>query len=149
MLYFKTITTVIISAIWLLAGCAVHSEHPEPQSNKVFSISTGNVKAQDTIVINLPDKHPSKLSIQDPEGIWHLVHDNDEKVLLMDSAAFERLTSIELDVSKLRGISWINGERLEGRVFNITGEYLIYFADNLETEPDNTFSLSGKVVLEP
>ena len=110
-----------------------------------FSISADQVSTHGTITLTLPAKHPSKLSIRDPDGVWHLIHDNDEQVML---ANFEISASVTIAVSNLTGVSWANGKKIEGLVFKKPGGYLIYLADNLETEPENTFSLSRQVVLE-
>ncbi len=50
--------------------------------------------------------------------------------------------------SQLKGVVWKNGQRLVRKVFNTPGKYFIYLADNLETEPENTFSFEGTVTLK-
>lgn len=48
-------------------------------------------------------------------------------------------------VSAINGVKWDDGKRVVEPVFNAPGEYLFYMADNLETEPENTFHLMHTV----
>ena len=80
-------------------------------------------------------------------GVWHVVHDSGEKVFILPEDEYVKARRIDVTPSKLTGISWINGKRFDGLVFGLPGEYLIYMADNLETEADNTFHFMGKVFL--
>lgn len=54
-------------------------------------------------------------------------------------------------VNDLRGRYWdASGRAVEGRVFEVPGAYELYFADNLETERDNTLHCLIRIeVVEP
>jgi len=43
------------------------------------------------------------------------------------------------------GIIWQEGQKRKEKVFVKKSEYLIYFADNLEAEPENTFCFSQRI----
>ena len=88
------------------------------------------------------------MSIRDPQGVWHVVHDSDENIFILPEDEYAKARRIEISPSKLIGISWIEGKKVEGSVFSQPGEYLIYMADNLETEPENTFHFMGTVLFK-
>ena len=104
------------------------------------------VTADDVIVISFPQQHPLKMSIKSPKGEWFVVHEDSEKVYFLPQKEFSRATSVQKKVAEIKGVTWNDGKRMMGPVFNAPGEYLIYMADNLETEPENTFSLMGTVI---
>ena len=65
----------------------------------------------------------------------------------MEPTDFMKATEIKLNVDKLKGIYWNpdTGKPKKVLVFTMKGKYLIWFADNLETEPENTFFLEETV----
>lgn len=87
------------------------------------------------------------MSIRDPSGIWHWVQDAQEKITFMPDAEFGKATRLIIDSGTLQGTSWIDGRKIRGRVFKYPGEYLVYFANNLETEPENTFHFMAKITV--
>ena len=104
------------------------------------------VAAGDVIIISLPKKHPQKMSIKSPSGEWFVVHEKSEKIYFLPKHKFSSATSIQKKVAKIKGVKWVDGKRTVEPVFNEPGEYLFYMADNLETEPENTFSMMGTVI---
>ena len=104
------------------------------------------VAANDVIIISLPKKHPQKMSIKSPNGEWFVVHEKSEKVYFFPKHKSSSATSVRKKVAKIRGVKWVDGKRMVEPVFNEPGEYLFYMADNLETEPENTFSMMGAVI---
>lgn len=109
-------------------------------------ISPNVVTANDVLVISFPRQHPQKMSIKSPSGEWFVVHEKSEKVYFLPQDEFSCATSAQKKVAEITGVKWIDGKRVIGPVFNEPGEYLVYMADNLETEPENTFYLTGTVV---
>ena len=109
-------------------------------------ISPNVVTANDVIVISFPRQHPQKMSIKSPSDEWFVVHEESEKVYFLPQDEFSYATSSQEKVAEIMGVKWIDGKRVIGPVFNEPGEYLIYMADNLETEPENTFYLTGTVI---
>ena len=85
-----------------------------------------------TIVFNTP--HPKYLAIQNENGRWYYFHNNsDSDIILKDE--------YKVNPEYLIGTYYEDGERFEQIVFSKSGKYILYFADNLETEPENTFSM--------
>jgi hypothetical protein len=58
---------------------------------------------------------------------------NDEEIIFKKELVLDPLhfKGIRYDENK--------GEQIEEKVFTIPGKYILYFADNTETEPENTF----------
>ena len=109
-------------------------------------ISPKSISADTCITITFPIKHPRNMSVRTPTGVWFVVHEKAEKIAILPYAQFPRATSIQKKVADIKGVKWVDGKRVVGAVFNEPGEYLFYMADNLETEPENTFNLTGTVV---
>ncbi len=101
------------------------------------------------ITITFPKNHPKNVSIRSPGGEWYVVHEKSERVSLLPYRQFLLATSVKKRVSEIRGVKWFDGKRIVERVFNEPGEYLFYMADNLETEPENTYSMMATIVYKP
>ena len=101
------------------------------------------------ITITFPKNHPKNVSIRSPKGDWYVVHEKSEHVSLLPYRQFLLATSVKIRVSEIRGVKWLDGKRIVERVFNEPGEYLFYMADNLETEPENTYSMMATIVYKP
>lgn len=95
--------------------------------------------------ISLPEKHPKNLAIKTPANEWYYLQDPTIPVQTIPQKTFESVSYLELDAINLEGVTWRDGKKIKERVFKENGKYLIYFADNLETEPDNTFSMGISV----
>ena len=97
------------------------------------------------LIIKLGDSHPSHLLIYSPEGyIFYFLNTNGAG----DEVIFKN--ELVLDPLKLKGIRYDENtaEQIEEVVFTTPGEYILYFADNTETEPENTFSLERRIIFE-
>ena len=118
------------------------------QTNRAHLIVVypASVTADDCITITFPKQHPKKMSVRSPSGEWFVVHEKSEEIFLLPYNKFSRATSIQKRASEFRGVKWVGGQRIVGPVFNEPGEYLFYMADNLETEPENTFHMTGMVI---
>ena len=70
---------------------------------------------------------------------------------MSDGLTLEPPAKYSFVVNDLRGRHWdASGRAFEGRVFEAPGAYELYFADNLETEPDNTLHCLIRIeVAEP
>ena len=134
------------------SGSAFDTQEATVQAQTPFNHSTlikvspGVVTAKDIITITFPRKHPTKMSIRSPGGGWYSVHETPEKIYLLPASQFSRATLVRKKVSEIKGVIWVNGKRSIAPVFTEPGEYLIYMADNLETEPENTFHMTGTVI---
>lgn len=123
----------------------VQAQTPSNPST-LIKVSPGVATATDIITIAFPRKHPKKMSIRSPGGGWYSVHEVSEKIYLLPASQFSRATLVRKKVSEIKGVIWVDGKRSIEPVFSEPGEYLIYMADNLETEPENTFHMTGTVI---
>ena len=88
------------------------------------------------IIIKLKDPHPDHLLIFSPEEYVYYFY---EKGSAHQEIIFKN--ELVIDPSNFKGIRYDEntGEEIEEIVFKIQGEYNLYFANNTETEPENTF----------
>lgn len=96
----------------------------------------------DKIIVSLPEEHPKSFSIRNPNGSWFVLEDPDEGIHFSPEVDFNTVSELTIDTGSLKGVVWENGIRSDKKVFSVEGNYLLYFANNLETEPENTFSIS-------
>jgi len=136
--------------IFSISSCSeINSSSPAIKSHHTgLSLSAGVVTSTDHLTIRYPKHHPSKLAIQGPDHVWYVIHEKGVSTRLMSDEAFRRSTSVTIEIGKLTGVTWINGKQLRQKVFVKPGIYLIYMADNLETEPENTFALMNTVIFK-
>ncbi len=94
----------------------------------------------DKLTIHMPRPHPKEFAIKAPDGTWFYLQTENEPAgeKLMSSEKFAALQQLEFDTSQLEAQYWHDGMAKRNKVFTLSGEYLIYMADNLETEPENT-----------
>ena len=89
------------------------------------------------IIIKLKDQHPDHLLIISPEDYVYYFYEsgnkNDQEIMFKKE--------LVLDPSIFKGIRYDDntGEQIEEKVFTTPGKYILYFANNTETEPENTF----------
>ena len=124
-----------------ITGCT-----PDSQKVTDLILSSNQASASDTLVLKFPKRHPSRLAIKDPKGSYFIIHDETVTTHLISHKAYMQTTSLSLQISELTGITWIDGKRTDKQVFSVPGKYLIYMADNLETEPENTFYLMNAII---
>ena len=147
--FFTKSLLLMLAFFAALNGNAAEVENPVAQiktSKPQLVIRPDVVTANDLIIISFPRQHPQKMSIMSPSGDWFVVHEKSEKIYLLPKNKFSSATSVQKKVAEIKGVKWIDGKRVIGPVFNEPGEYLIYMADNLETESENTFYLTGTVI---
>ena len=88
---------------------------------------------------------PKGLMVKSPSGIFYYLVDLDSGIQHLD---YKGNTEVTITISSQLGTYWEEGKRLTDIIFVSSGEYLIYFANNLETEPENTYSLQKTVHIE-
>jgi len=115
------------------------NNHDSQIANRL-AVSPSHVTGADTVTIYLPQPHPTKLAIEGPHHAWFTIH---------DESAFRRARVIRFRASALTGIVWLDGQPRRQKVFVLPGTYTIYLANNLETEPENTFSLMQSLEYTP
>ena len=136
--YIKALSLAVLFFVSLSCGAG--------GANKpVLVIKPKVVTANDVITISFPRNRPKKMSIRSPSHEWYVVHEKAEKIYLLPKNSSSKITSVQKKVSEINGVKWVDGNRVVGPVFNEPGEYMFYMADNLETEPANTFHLTNTV----
>jgi len=98
--------------------------------------STFSFSSTTRLTIVLKEPHPKHLLIYSPEEyVYYFMNSKRE----FDEIIFK--DKLVIDPLNFKGIRYDehSGEPIEELVFTTPGEYLLYFADNTETEPDNTF----------
>lgn len=114
---------------------------------KDFGVTPSLVKNDTNITISLPKKHPTGFAVRTPHGEWIYIVDKSENFYFFKD--FSLRDSFAFYARDLRGIEFQDGKRVISNVFAEKGDYLFYFADNLETESENTFSLSYTIQYVP
>ena len=137
-----------ISFITVFTCCTANENNTSLVSSQSSGIilSASVVTSSDKLVLHYPKKHPSKLAIQDPNLVWYVIQEAGTATSLMSDSQFSDSTSLAMQIDKVTGITWVDGEKVQKKVFSVPGKYLIYMADNLETEPENTFYFSTTLI---
>lgn len=133
---------LICTLVIALTGCSSNLDRSSRFSIDETALNKG------TLRIFLPKETPKNLAIKTPNGEWFVVQQPTESIEIMSQAKFETLKVMEFDINVLKGTTWRNGKRISEQIFKSPGQYLVYFADNLETEPENTFVLQKLVTLD-
>lgn len=135
----------VVSCIFLFSSCSLipHSNISQSES-AAFHIDQKSLNAG-TLLIQLPSEKPECLSIQTPGGEWFVLQDKDAAIEIMPQAVFDATDKFSFNIRDLKGTTWRESEKVTEIIFKDSGRYRIYFADNLETEPENTYSLQGDV----
>ena len=149
----KTIATylsVSFLAVILLFGCSNKSKENNEKQNRAiaFSVNPEIVSKTDSIQITFPESHPSKLSVITPDGQLYIIHSEEDLIEFLPYEEFKDAKSIEIPIATVKGTTWIDGKKSDLLVFDKKGKYSIYMADNLETEPDNTFNFKKDIELK-
>jgi len=111
----------------------------------ILQFDSKNLHKGDTLSITMPLPHPKELAVRAPDGRWFYLQVEDEGAgeMLMPSEQFSTLQKLELNTGQLVARYWDDGKAMRAKIFTQTGDYLIYMADNLETEPENTLSFAS------
>lgn len=147
----KTIIKIfILSCLTLLfIGCVDVKSSSAEKNNAVerFFVSSTELTKNDVITINLPKVRPKNLAIIDPNGQMFIIHSTEEDILMMSEQEFSLIRVLEIPIRNTKGVTWVDGQKREKSIFEQPGKYKIYFADNLETEPENTFNFSADIIV--
>ncbi len=135
----------IFLVLFVLTGCAISDMHNTEVKTSALQAYPANVSIGGNIHLKFPQNHPKNLAIRNPSGTWYSIQNNDDNIFLISNEKYNAATELFLKTQVLEGIAWINGKRVKEKVFQDVGEYLIYMANNLETEPENTFHFMAKV----
>lgn len=140
---------VVLSVVFL--GC----DKPDVQTTPAWIgqdaslvVTPKQASKNDTVKLTFPVSHPQNIAIKSPAGEWYTIHGESESILLMPDSEFKSATSIQLHLSSVMGTKWVEGRAVNEAVFTEPGSYIIYMADNLETDPENTFFISNTIELK-
>ena len=129
--------------IWLLVSNLLYSCNSKPETKQsdqeTFAVKPEQVSKQDTLTLTLPKKHPTKISVKSPNGTFYIIHSEEDNIALIPYEKVDSAKSIKIPLLSTIGLTWIEGKKTQEKVFKVPGRYLIYMADDLETEPENTF----------
>jgi hypothetical protein len=140
----KHLVPLLFLCITVLFSCATKDGSGSGREIE-FNINKELVE-NGVLKITLPDKRPSSLAIQSPQGEWFIIQDISESIQFMPQSRFNSINVMHFQLDETMGIVWRGGISSKEHVFKDDGAYLIYFADNLETEPENTFSFQESIV---
>ena len=97
------------------------------------------------LIIKLGDPHPNHLLIYSPKGyVYYFFKTKD----VFDEIIFKK--EFVIDPMSFKGIRFDEdtGEQIEEIVFTTPGKYKLYFANNTETEPENTFFVERSITFK-
>lgn len=120
---------------------------PDGQST-LFSVAPIIFDTDAILTISLPPERPKNIAIRTPSDVWYIIQNAEEDISFLDDKVYNSSPNIDISVASLKGVVWENGEKKIQAVFTQPGAYTIYIADNLETEPENTFHFMKKVTLK-
>ncbi|KGJ91905.1 hypothetical protein [Colwellia psychrerythraea] len=96
----------------------------------------------------MPTIRSKNLAIVDPNEQWFIIQNAESNILMMPQKDFMQINLLSLPIINTTGFTWLDGVKTEQTIFKKTGKYRIYFADNLETETENTFNFSACITVK-
>ena len=137
----------ILLTLFFLTGCAIADMHDSEVKTSALQAYPRYISKGESIHLTFPQNHPKNIAIRNPSGNWYSIQDREEDVFVTPSKKYNIATELVLNTLVLEGVTWINGVKVKEKVFQKYGEYLIYMANNLETEPENTFHFMATIKL--
>ncbi|RXK01195.1 hypothetical protein CRU98_01735 [Arcobacter sp. CECT 8986] len=134
----KKIKFIALLVIVFVGFSFLHSSSEELEVDK--SALKNNI-----LKINLPKVLPNNFAIKTPSDEWFILQDVSQGIQLFPQEKFKSLKVLELNMKDLKGITWRDSQEVKDTIFKESGNYIIYFADELETEMDNTFNLQQTI----
>ncbi len=122
-------------------SCSIDSNLKYSQSKARSSFVQKEALNKGILRIHIPIDKPKSLAIRNPSGEWFVLQSQEESIEVMPQRLFDSVDKMEFKFETLEGVVWRGAVKSTELVFKKSGEYLIYFANNLETEPDNTYFL--------
>ena len=138
-MFITNVNKTFLFILVLLSGCAYAEKPVGKNTTAALQAYPKSISAGESFRLTFPQLHPNKLSLRTPSGSWYSIHDSDEGVFLLPLKKYIKSTELRLNPLTLQGVTWVNGKKIKEKVFQKQGEYLVYMANNLETEPENTF----------
>lgn len=140
----KKLMMFLVASIIAISSCSATNINISESEIK-FSINKELVE-KGVLKIILPSERPTSLAIQTPKGEWFILQDSSESIQVMSQSQFNSIEVMRFELNNLMGIVWRDGVSSKEIIFENDGTYLVYFANNLETETENTFSFRESVI---
>jgi hypothetical protein len=106
----------------------------------VVHVCPSTLRGDSVATLTIGGQHPTGFAVRRPDGSW--VDLAGDGVVYTSLENFSALAKFVFLPEVLIGTEWIDGRPTERRVFLGAGRYIFYFANNLDTEPENTYSIA-------
>lgn len=104
-----------------------------------FKVNPKKVNKNQLIEITIPSNPPDELSIITPENDMIYVDE------FFKRKGYPSKKNIKFNINEIYGYKYVDGKKKISKVFKQNGKYEFYFAENLETESENTYHISYTV----
>ena len=131
----------ITFALFLSVGCS-----PKEVTIDFLDLDDSFSFSRNTrLIIKLKDPHPNHLLIYSPKGYVYSFFITKD---VFDEVIFKK--EFVIDPMSFKGTRFDEdtGEPIEEIVFKTKGKYNLYFANNTETEPENTFFVERSITFK-
>jgi len=144
----RNMKLILFACLFMMASCSLQQNLNSTQSESRTFYVEKKALTNGTLLIYLPETKPKCLAIQTPNGEWYVLQDHEASIEIMPQTLFNSVDTMKFNIQTLKGTTWRESIKTIDVIFKTSGSYLIYFADNLETEPENTFSLQETIELK-
>lgn len=144
----QSMKLIIFTCLFIMTSCTQlnDSSNNKPASKTLFIDNKELING--TLLIHLAENKPKCLAIQTPDSEWFVLQDNKDSIEIMPQQQFDSAVKFKFNIQTLSGTTWRDAKKTVDIIFRSPGNYLVYFADNLETEPENTFSLQEVIEIK-
>lgn len=121
----KTLTTCIyFSLLLFVTGC---DKQPATTSNTLeFNNSVSLVTRDQSFTLKLPNNHPDKLAISNPDNVWFYLQEKSINKQFIQEEIFIKSDTITITPKTLMATQWVDGKETLSPVFTKSGTYNIY-----------------------
>ena len=146
-MYKTNIKNGFIFVVLFITGCAGSGLNNNETKTSALKVYPNSISSGESIRLTFPQNHPHNMAIRNPSGIWYSIQNSSDNIFILPRKKYEVATGLQLNTLEIEGTTWINGVKVKEKIFQKQGDYLIYMANNLETEPENTFHFMTTVKL--
>ena len=105
-----------------------------------------NVTGKSTIIVTMKTPHPNHALVYRPDGEVVWLQTSPEYIhIQIPNFSGRKIWKISSDS---KGTVWVNGKATVQPILKGRGKYHLYIADNVETEPDNTYFIECYFTIE-
>lgn len=140
--------TALTTGSLALSACQNAAHMDEVRSE--FSVEHVTGGGDDFIKITLPAERPQNMAVVTPSREFYVVHAPDDGKVLFEMVNKEgQRLDLEIVTSEFLGSLFETEDKTVAPIFTSPGTYTLYLAENLETEPENSYSFSKDFVFKP